>query len=146
MIPGYGGDMSSAKAQLESDTRVLAFEAGRKYDIRVNTISAGPLKSRAASAISEKGSKKSFIEVGIDYCTANAPLPKDLKSTDVGQTAAFLVSPLSGAVTGMTMYVDNGMHAMGLSLDSSNFKEYIDKQSGDPWDGWKPDVYLKNLD
>merc|ERR1712078_629896 len=114
VIPGYGGGMSSAKAQLESDTRVLAFEAGRKYDIRVNTISAGPLKSRAASAISEKGSKKSFIEVGIDYCTANAPLPKDLKSTDVGETAAFLVSPLSSAVTGMTVYVDNGMHAMGM--------------------------------
>merc|ERR1712129_624383 len=72
VIPGYGGGMSSAKAQLESDTRVLAFEAGRKYGIRVNTISAGPL-------------------------------PKDLKSTDVGQTAAFLVSPLAGAVTGMTM-------------------------------------------
>merc|ERR1712129_102566 len=46
VIPGYGGGMSSAKAQLESDTRVLAFEAGRKYGIRVNTISAGPLKSR----------------------------------------------------------------------------------------------------
>merc|ERR1719469_887611 len=58
VIPGYGGGMSSAKAQLESDTRVLAYEAGRKYGIRVNTISAGPLKSRAASAISEKGTKK----------------------------------------------------------------------------------------
>eukprot|EP00624_Nannochloropsis_granulata_P001383 evm.model.NODE_16729_length_6257_cov_28.676363.4 len=59
VIPGYGGGMSSAKAQLESDTRVLAFEAGRKYKIRVNTISAGPLKSRAASAIGggEKGKK-----------------------------------------------------------------------------------------
>ena len=51
VIPGYGGGMSSAKAQLESDTRVLAFEAGRKYGIRVNTISAGPLASRAAKAI-----------------------------------------------------------------------------------------------
>jgi enoyl-[acyl-carrier protein] reductase I len=48
VIPGYGGGMSSAKAQLESDTRTLAFEAGRKYGIRVNTISAGPLASRAA--------------------------------------------------------------------------------------------------
>ncbi|HZE08783.1 MAG TPA: enoyl-[acyl-carrier-protein] reductase, partial [Gemmatimonadaceae bacterium] len=50
VIPGYGGGMSSAKAALESDTRVLAFEAGRKHGIRVNTISAGPLASRAASA------------------------------------------------------------------------------------------------
>uniref|UniRef100_A0A804LQB7 enoyl-[acyl-carrier-protein] reductase (NADH) n=1 Tax=Zea mays TaxID=4577 RepID=A0A804LQB7_MAIZE len=50
-VPGYGGGMSSAKAALESDTRVLAFEAGRKGEIRVNTISAGPLGSRAAKAI-----------------------------------------------------------------------------------------------
>ena len=49
-IPGYGGGMSSAKAALESDTRVLSFEAGRKYGLRVNTISAGPYASRAASA------------------------------------------------------------------------------------------------
>ena len=48
---GYGGGMSSAKAALESDTKVLSFEAGRKYGIRVNTISAGPLGSRAAKAI-----------------------------------------------------------------------------------------------
>ena len=51
VIPGYGGGMSSAKAALESDTRTLAFEAGRRYGVRVNTISAGPLASRAASAI-----------------------------------------------------------------------------------------------
>ena len=113
VIPGYGGGMSSAKSQLESDTRVLAYEAGQKYEIRVNTISAGPLKSRAASAIS-KGEKKSFIEVGIDYSRANAPLAKDLYSDDVGATSAFLLSPMSGAVTGMTVYVDNGMHAMGM--------------------------------
>uniref|UniRef100_A0A7S4C0T4 Enoyl-[acyl-carrier-protein] reductase (NADH) n=1 Tax=Chrysotila carterae TaxID=13221 RepID=A0A7S4C0T4_CHRCT len=113
VIPGYGGGMSSAKAALESDTRTLAWEAGRKYGIRVNTISAGPLKSRAASAIS-KGEKKSFIEVGIDYSRANAPLAKDLYSDDVGTAAACLLSPLFGAITGITLYVDNGMHAMGM--------------------------------
>merc|ERR1719182_611824 len=53
VIPGYGGGMSSAKSALESDTRVLAYEAGQAYGIRVNTISAGPLKSRAATAISK---------------------------------------------------------------------------------------------
>merc|ERR1712070_476206 len=57
VIPGYGGGMSSAKAALESDTRTLAWEAGQKHQIRVNTISAGPLKSRAASAISKGGDK-----------------------------------------------------------------------------------------
>jgi len=113
VIPGYGGGMSSAKAALESDTKVLAYEAGQAYGIRVNTISAGPLKSRAASAIS-KGGPKPFIEVAIDYCKANAPLSKDLYSSDVGSCAAFLLSPMSGAVTGHTLYVDNGMHAMGM--------------------------------
>ena len=54
--------MSSAKAQLESDTRTLAWEVGRKYKLRVNTISAGPLKSRAASAIGKEAGKKTFIE------------------------------------------------------------------------------------
>ena len=74
----------------------------KAYGIRVNTISAGPLKSRAATAISKAGPKP-FIEVAIDYCKANAPLTKDLTSDDVGATAAFMVSPMSGAVTGVTM-------------------------------------------
>ena len=50
-VPGYGGGMSSAKAALESDTRTLAYEVGRKWGHRVNSISAGPYASRAASAI-----------------------------------------------------------------------------------------------
>lgn len=146
VVPGYGGGMSSAKAQLESDTKVLAWEAGRKYGMRVNTISAGPLASRAAIAI-KKGApgERNYIDYCIDYNMANSPLPKPLEADDVGRAALGLCSQLSGAVTGTCLYVDNGMHAMGLSLDSSNFKEYIDKQSGDPWDGWKPDVYLKNI-
>jgi len=113
VIPGYGGGMSSAKAGLESDTKVLSWEAGRKYGIRVNTISAGPLKSRAATAISKAGPKP-FIEIVIDYCKENAPLNKDLTSDDIGASAAFLCSDMAGAVTGVTLYVDNGMHAMGM--------------------------------
>merc|ERR1740138_526199 len=119
VIPGYGGGMSSAKAQLESDTRVLAWEAGRKYGVRVNTISAGPLKSRAASAISDKGKAKPFTEVAIDYTRSNAPLPKDLAADDVGTTAACLLSPLFGSVTGVTLHVDCGMHAMGMVTEAS---------------------------
>jgi enoyl-[acyl-carrier protein] reductase I len=111
IIPGYGGGMSSAKAALESDTRVLAFEVGRKYGIRVNTISAGPLRSRAAKAIG-------FIDDMINYSTANAPLQKELEADDVGNTAAFLSSPLASSVTGSLIYVDNGLHAMGLAVDS----------------------------
>jgi len=111
IIPGYGGGMSSAKAALESDTRVLAFEAGRKHGIRVNTISAGPLGSRAAKAIG-------FIDDMINYSCANAPLQQELKSDNVGNTAAFLASPLASAITGTVIYVDNGLHAMGLAVDS----------------------------
>lgn len=113
-IPGYGGGMSSAKAALESDTRVLAFEAGRKWGLRVNTISAGPLGSRAAKAIG-------FIEKMIEYSKANAPLPKEMEAEEVGRTAAFLSSPLASAITGSTLYVDNGLHTMGVSLDSPAF-------------------------
>jgi enoyl-[acyl-carrier protein] reductase I len=118
VIPGYGGGMSSAKAQLESDTRTLAFEAGRKYGIRVNTISAGPLKSRAASAIGKEPGKKTFIEYAVDYSKANAPLTQDLHSDDVGNSGLFLCSPMARSVTGVTLYVDNGLHVMGMALDS----------------------------
>jgi len=121
VIPGYGGGMSSAKAQLESDTRTLAFEAGRKYGIRVNTISAGPLKSRAASAIGGDG-EKTFIERAIDYATMNAPLTSPLYAEHVGKSALCLLTDLMAGVTGITLYVDQGMHAMGQSIDSPAFE------------------------
>lgn len=106
-VPGYGGGMSSAKAALESDTRMLAWEAGRKYGLRVNTISAGPLASRAARAIG-------FIDRMISYSEKGAPLTKPFEAHEVGNTAAFLLSDLASAITGVTLYVDNGMHAMGV--------------------------------
>jgi enoyl-[acyl-carrier protein] reductase I len=105
-VPGYGGGMSSAKAALESDTRTLAFEAGRKHGLRVNTISAGPLASRAASAIG-------FIEEMVKYYKQNTPLPEELSATEVGTVAAFLCSPLATGITGTTIYVDKGYHTLG---------------------------------
>jgi enoyl-[acyl-carrier protein] reductase I len=108
-IPGYGGGMSSAKAALESDTRTLAFEAGRKWGVRVNTISAGPLASRAASAIG-------IIERMVEYCAANSPLPEALTAIEVANTAAFLCSPLGSGITATTIYVDKGYHAMGMAV------------------------------
>lgn len=113
-VPGYGGGMSSAKAALESDTRTLAFEAGRKWNIRINAISAGPLRSRAARAIG-------FIDKMIDYSHNNAPLQREMTSHDVGASALFLLSPAASAITGTTLYVDNGLHAMGVAVDSPVF-------------------------
>jgi len=109
VVPGYGGGMSSAKAALESDTRTLAFEAGRKFGIRVNTISAGPLASRAASAIGK-------IERMVSYYTANAALPEELSAREVGTTGAFLCSALASGITGATIYVDKGYHSMGMAV------------------------------
>ncbi|MCB2166505.1 MAG: enoyl-[acyl-carrier-protein] reductase [Deltaproteobacteria bacterium] len=112
VIPGYGGGMSSAKAALESDVRVLAHEAGRRYGLRVNCISAGPLASRAASAIGE-------IDRMVDYVARNTPLAESLRSDEVGQAAAFLCSSLASGITGTVLYVDKGYHAMGMPVDQS---------------------------
>lgn len=109
VVPGYGGGMSSAKAALESDTRVLAYEAGRRHGSRVNCVSAGPLASRAASAIG-------IIERMVDYAAANAPLTTPLTAAEVGQAAAFLCSPLASGITGTVVYVDKGYHAMGMAV------------------------------
>jgi enoyl-[acyl-carrier protein] reductase I len=109
VIPGYGGGMSSAKAALEADTRTLAYEAGRRWGVRVNAISAGALASRAATAIG-------FIDTMIAYTSANSPLPRPIAAADVGHTAAFLLSPLAQAITASVVYVDNGYHAMGMAV------------------------------
>jgi enoyl-[acyl-carrier protein] reductase I len=115
VIPGYGGGMSSAKAALESDTRTLGWEAGRKWQIRVNCISAGPLRSRAAKAIG-------MIDQMISYSKANAPLSKDLQAEEVAKAALFLVSPSASAITGNVLFVDNGLHAMGLAVECPSLK------------------------
>ena len=109
VIPGYGGGMSSAKAALESDTRTLSYEAGRKFKVRVNAISAGPYASRAASAIG-------IIERMVDYCAKNSPLTDPLTAEEVGSAAAFLCSPLASGITGSTVYVDKGYHSMGMAV------------------------------
>jgi len=115
VVPGYGGGMSSAKAALESDTRLLAFEAGRAWGHRVNCISAGPYASRAASAIG-------FIQQMIDYAQRNAALPEQITAEEVGATAAFLCSPLATGITGTTVFVDKGFHAMGIAVDKEGPK------------------------
>jgi enoyl-[acyl-carrier protein] reductase I len=108
-VPFYGGGMSSAKAALESDTRMLAFEAGRAWGVRVNTISAGPFASRAASAIG-------VVDQLVTFCAANSPLTEELTGAEVGNVAAFLASDLASGITGTTVYVDKGYHAMGIAV------------------------------
>jgi enoyl-[acyl-carrier protein] reductase I len=110
VIPGYGGGMSSAKAALESDVRVLAYEAGRRWGHRVNAISAGPYASRAAQAIGP-------IERMIEYTRRVAPLPTAIVANEVAAAAAFLSSPLASGVTGTVVYVDKGYSAMGKGVD-----------------------------
>jgi enoyl-[acyl-carrier protein] reductase I len=104
-VPGYGGGMSSAKAALKADTRMLAFEAGRRFGARINCISAGPLASRAASAIG-------FIEQMIEFARERSPLPEAVQAEEVGVVAAFLASPLASGITGTTLFVDKGFHAV----------------------------------
>ena len=78
----------------------------------MNTISAGPLGSRAAKAIG-------FIDDMINYSLTNSPLKeKPLTAEEIGNTAAFLLSPLASAVTGATVYVDNGLNTMAVATDS----------------------------
>ena len=109
VIPGYGGGMSSAKAALEADTRTLAFEAGRRWGVRVNAISAGPWASRAA--IGDRLHRHHD-----QVHRANSPLPRPIDAAEVGHAAAFLCSPLASAITGSVVYVDNGYHAMGMAV------------------------------
>lgn len=110
VVPGYGGGMSSAKAALESDTRTLAFEVGRKWGHRVNAISAGPYASRAASAIG-------FIDKMVQFYKDSGPRVQELEAHEVGNAAAFLLSPLASAITGTVLHVDHGYHSVAVPAD-----------------------------
>lgn len=105
VIPGYNV-MGVAKAALEASVRYLAVDMGTK-GIRVNAISAGPIKTLAASAVSSLKHIFTHIE---DI----APLHRNVSTSDVGGAAAFLVSDLANAVTGHILYVDSGHNIMGI--------------------------------
>lgn len=97
--------MGVAKAALEASTRYLAYDLGEK-GIRVNCISAGPVKTLAASGIS------GFREL-LSQVEEKAPLRKNITQEDVGATAVYLASDLSKAVTGQVLYVDSGLSILG---------------------------------
>ena len=108
-VPNYN-TMGLAKASLEAGVRYLAGSLGPK-GIRVNAISAGPIKTLAASGI------KGFGKI-LDVVAANAPLRRNVTIDDVGNVAAFLLSDLAAGVTSEITYVDAGFsHAMGGGLE-----------------------------
>jgi enoyl-[acyl-carrier protein] reductase I len=98
--------MGVAKAALEAEVRYLASELGEKK-IRVNAISAGPIKTISARGI------KDFSKV-LEFVAAHAPLRRNCETGEVADTAVFLASDLGRGVTGNVLYVDAGFHIMGL--------------------------------
>ncbi|HVJ08065.1 MAG TPA: enoyl-ACP reductase [Acidisarcina sp.] len=98
--------MGVAKAALESTVRYLAYDLG-KHRIRVNAISAGPIKTLAARGIGGLGD---MLKLHAD----RAPLKRNVEQAEVGDTAVFLASDLSSAITGETIYVDCGYNIMGF--------------------------------
>ncbi|WP_291327683.1 enoyl-ACP reductase [Desulfovibrio sp. UCD-KL4C] len=98
--------MGVAKAALEASVRYLAYDLGEK-GIRVNAISAGPIKTLASSGIS--GFKTIFSHI-----EERAPLHKNVTTEEVGKTATFLASDMSSGITGEVMFVDCGYNIMGI--------------------------------
>ncbi|HEX8523288.1 MAG TPA: enoyl-ACP reductase [Tepidisphaeraceae bacterium] len=105
VVPGYNV-MGVAKAALESTARYLAFDLGNK-NIRVNTISAGPVKTLSAMAVGG-------IDAMFDHVAKKAPLKRNIDADEVGKTAVYLLSDLSSGVTGENIYVDSGFNTVGL--------------------------------
>lgn len=108
VVPNYN-TMGLAKASLEASVRYLAETMG-KDGVRVNGISAGPIKTLAASGIKDFGKL-------LGLAAEMAPLRRNVTIQDVGNTAAFLLSPLSGGITGEIIYVDGGFSHVAVSVE-----------------------------
>jgi enoyl-[acyl-carrier protein] reductase I len=105
VMPNYNV-MGVAKAALDASMRYLAWDLGAK-SIRVNAVSAGPVRTLAAKGIPGFSEMESVIE-------QRSPLGRNIDAADVGRSALYLLSPLSRSVTGTVVYVDSGYHAMGM--------------------------------
>jgi len=104
-VPHYNV-MGVAKAALDASVRYLAWDLGQK-NIRVNAVSAGPVRTLAARSIAGFPTMEAIVE-------ERAPLHRPIDSADVGAAAAFLLSDEADNITGTTLYVDSGYHAMGM--------------------------------
>lgn len=98
--------MGVAKAALECSTRYLADNLG-KEGIRVNAVSAGPIKTLSAKGIKDFGSIQTVVE-------EKSPLRRNVTKEEVGNVATFLFSDMSSAVTGQVLYADSGYSIMGI--------------------------------
>ena len=103
IVPGYNV-MGICKSALESTTRYLAYDLG-PAGIRVNAISAGPLKTLAGSAAGVGEMLKMYEHV--------APLGRNISHEEVGKTGLFMLSDMSDGITGEVLHIDGGYHAMG---------------------------------
>jgi len=110
-LPSYNV-MGLAKASLEANVRFLALDLG-PGNIRVNAISAGPIRTLAASGV--KGLRQMIAKVG-----EASPLKRNVSIDDVGNAAAFLSSDLAAGITGQTLYVDAGYNIVGMSFDDDS--------------------------
>src|SRR5678816_1763365 len=106
VVPHYNV-MGVAKAALEMSVRYLASDLGPR-GIRVNALSAGPIKTLAAAGVHGLGKM-------LEYHRTHAPLRKNTEQEEVGDVALFLVSPLSRGLTGEVIHVDGGFHVMGMA-------------------------------
>ena len=106
VVPSYNS-MAMAKAVLEAASRYLAADLGPQ-NVRVNCISAGPLKTLAGSAV--RG-----ISAARDLMEAKAPLRRNITQEEVGNVAVFLASEWARCVTGATIYADNGFNILGVT-------------------------------
>jgi enoyl-[acyl-carrier protein] reductase I len=104
-VPHYNV-MGVAKAALDASVRYLAWDLGQK-NIRVNAVSAGPVRTLAARSIAGFPTMEAIVE-------ERAPLRRPISAEDVGDAAAYLLSDEAKNVTGTILYVDSGYHAMGM--------------------------------
>jgi enoyl-[acyl-carrier protein] reductase I len=105
VIPNYNL-MGVAKAALEASVRYLAYDLGEE-GIRVNAVSAGPVRTLSASAVGD------FVKI-LDHVEQTSPLKRNIEQGDVGDVVAFLCSPASRNISGGILFVDSGSHVMGV--------------------------------
>src|ERR1700753_917931 len=103
--------MGVAKAALEASVRYMAEDLGKKQ-IRVNSISAGPIKTLAASGVGD-------FRYILKWNEYNSPLRRNVTIEEVGNSALFLLSDMGSAVTGENMHVDSGYHIVGMKAEDA---------------------------